>query len=404
MQNYHIDKTLEMQEKLRRQYEPLLREMKLLETQEKLRRQYEPLLREMKFIEDFNRQQELMRAACGPLEDINRTISLDQVSQSQLGGEFTQMRDQILAIEQQFRLPEISEATKLLDKYKNSIVSNVEEQYWKQASEFQRSIEFEVKSINTPWLDTANELNSINGFTRLQGIGYALRTMPTFDSNLAANLRIDLGDWREKIIYPPQIFTDPLTRNSFYAERGFNPDLTMFPNNAFEQMVTTAGLREIVPVDDAYDFKPKLEETEKEADFERTNEAHDLLQRFETQIRKFIDEQMTEAFGSNWIKHRIDGQMRKQWEEKQEKAEANGEREWPLIAYADFTDYVKIITQKNNWRDVFEEFFDRKESVQESFQRLYPIRVCTMHARLITQDDELYLCVETKRILKAIRS
>ena len=122
------------------------------------------------------------------------------------------------------------------------------------------------------------------------------------------------------------------------------------------------------------------------------------------QIRKFIDEQMTEAFGSNWIKHRIDGQMRKQWEEKQEKAEANGEREWPLIAYADFTDYVKIITQKNNWRDVFEEFFDRKESVQESFQRLYPIRVCTMHARLITQDDELYLCVETKRILKAIRS
>ena len=169
MQNYHIIKALETQEKLRRQYEPLLREMKLLETQEKLRRQYEPLLREMKFIEDFNRQQELMRAACGPLEDINRTISLDQVSQSQLGGEFTQMRDQILAIEQQFRLPEISEATKLLDKYKNSIVSNVEEQYWKQASEFQRSIEFEVKSINTPWLDTANELNSINGFTKVAG-------------------------------------------------------------------------------------------------------------------------------------------------------------------------------------------------------------------------------------------
>ena len=40
--------------------------------------------------------------------------------------------------------------------------------------------------------------------------------------------------------------------------------------------------------------------------------------------------------------------------------------------------------------------------MQESFQRLYPIRICTMHARLITQDDELYPYVEIKRILAAI--
>lgn len=374
---------------------------RILGEQEKIRRQYESLLREMKIIEDFNRHQELMRAACGPLEDIRRNISLAQVSQSQLGGEFIQMRDQMLAIEQQFRLPEISEAAKLLHERANSL-SNVVDQYWKRESEFRRGIESAVKSINTPWLDTVNELNSINGFARLQGIGNALRTMPTFDYNLATQLRVDLGDWREKIIYPPQIFTDPLTRNSFYEERGFNPDLTTFPNNAFEQIVTTAGLKESVPVDDDYDFEPKCEEIE--ADFKRTNKAHDSLQRFETQVRKFIDEQMIEAFGRTWIKHRIDGQMSKQWKEKKAKAEANGERKWPLIAYADFTDYVKIITQKNNWREVFEEIFDRKESVQESFQRLYPIRVCTMHARPITQDDELYLYVETKRILGVIRS
>ncbi len=51
---------------------------------------------------------------------------------------------------------------------------------------------------------------------------------------------------------------------------------------------------------------------------------------------------------------------------------------------------------------VFKPIFKRPMLVQESFQRLYPIRMCTMHARLITQDDELYLYVETKRILKAI--
>ncbi len=95
--------------------------------------------------------------------------------------------------------------------------------------------------------------------------------------------------------------------------------------------------------------------------------------------------------------------MRTRWLEKQQTAINNGEQEWPLIAYADFMDYVQIITRKDNW-EVFKDFFHRKDSVQESFRRLHPIRICTMHARLITQDDELFLLVETKRILAAIRS
>ena len=88
--------------------------------------------------------------------------------------------------------------------------------------------------------------------------------------------------------------------------------------------------------------------------------------------------------------------------DKRQKALDFGEPERPLIAYADFTDYVTIITRKDNWKAVFEDVFRRAESVTESLQRLYPIRICTMHARLITQDDELYLYVETKRILAAI--
>ena len=59
-------------------------------------------------------------------------------------------------------------------------------------------------------------------------------------------------------------------------------------------------------------------------------------------------------------------------------------------------------TRKDNWQKVFEPIFGRAAFVQETFQRIYPIRICTMHARLITQDDELYLYVETKRILAAI--
>ena len=52
---------------------------------------------------------------------------------------------------------------------------------------------------------------------------------------------------------------------------------------------------------------------------------------------------------------------------------------------------------------MFKPVFGRAEDVRESFQRLFPVRITTMHARLITRDDELLLLVETKRVLKAIR-
>jgi hypothetical protein len=69
----------------------------------------------------------------------------------------------------------------------------------------------------------------------------------------------------------------------------------------------------------------------------------------------------------------------------------------------DFTDYELIICKRDNWREVFGVFFDRPENVRESFQRLYPIRLDTMHARPITHDDQLLLYVETRRLLKVIR-
>jgi hypothetical protein len=61
-----------------------------------------------------------------------------------------------------------------------------------------------------------------------------------------------------------------------------------------------------------------------------------------------------------------------------------------------------VICRKDNWRLVFAVFFDRQEGVRESFQRLFPIRLDTMHARPITQEDELLLFVEARRLMKAI--
>ena len=79
----------------------------------------------------------------------------------------------------------------------------------------------------------------------------------------------------------------------------------------------------------------------------------------------------------------------------------NGEHERSLIAYADFTQYEQIIQRRDNWWDVFASIFTRRTLAQDSFQRLYPIRVCA-HARVVTGVDEVRFHVEMKRLLAAI--
>jgi hypothetical protein len=203
---------------------------------------------------------------------------------------------------------------------------------------------------------------------------------------------------RKRCAWPGDIFENPIARSFFYEYQGLNLSLTEFPAEAFQEGLSIVGLRDTEPSEESETEKSLFDED----GLLRTNQAHDRLQRFEIVLRHFIDKRMVAAFGPVWIKQRIPGDMQNNWQKKKESAREAGEPERPLIEYADFTDYTTIIVKNDNWKAIFQPFFKRKNLVEESFQRLYPIRICTMHARIITQDDELYLYAETKRILKAI--
>lgn len=136
----------------------------------------------------------------------------------------------------------------------------------------------------------------------------------------------------------------------------------------------------------------------------RTNRAHDWLHRLESQVRSFIDEKMTEQYGTQWPYHQLPNGMYQRWKEKKQRAEGAGRPIYPLIAYADFMDYAQIICRSDNWERVFRHHFKRKENIRESFQRLHPIRLDTMHSRLVSQRDKLLLYVETDRLVQAMEN
>ena len=207
-------------------------------------------------------------------------------------------------------------------------------------------------------------------------------------------LRESLGDWRSVTVFPPAIFDSPAVRSDFYADLGFDPALTDFPAPAFDEGMAIAGFSNLPPEAD--------EEADDAEGLARTTAAREHLIRFERLLRRFIDARMTAQFGPTWIRQQVPGTLLTAWRDKKAKAAETGEEEKSLLAYAEFPDYVQIIERNDNWIKVFEPVFGRREDVKESFVRLFPVRNCAMHARIITFDDEVYMHSETLRIRRAI--
>ena len=351
-------------------------------------------------MEIIQKHEHLTRAAFGPLSELHRpgVLGLDRpwIREMELA------RKAMESYNARFELPRIAETAKLLAMFKNNSLSGVMARY----AELPPSLARAMEGMRTPWLDIQEKMRSIAGFAEIQGIGHALRTMPAFDEGLAVSLRAGLGDWRDRITWRPEIFTDLAVRSDFYVNLGFNPALTDFPLPAFEQSLDIAGLRRRPsPVQGPPNPVGQDDDDDggEEEGLGRTNEAHDSLQRLERMFRRFINAIMTQSFGDGWAKHRLPNGLYDQWREKKRKAEEAGAEERALIEYTDFTDYEAVICRRDNWRDLFGTIFIRQESVRESFQRLHPIRLDVAHSRLITQDDELLLRVEFRRLVKVMR-
>lgn len=378
----HVKKILDEQDRIKKILDPandIARHIKALEAQK------------ISFLDSIN-----SNAALKAIEDSN---SLGRSVASYFAKE-NLLNDTIARYEERFSLPKFAEAERIAEVIYGDSCRSIQ-RYGEQLPNIQQA----MISMHTPWLDTLHVERSIRGFAEMQTIGYALNAVPSFDTQFTNSLRLDLGDWRDTITWPGPIFTDSVARTDFYVERGLNTELTDFPEHAFHQSLSIAGVMRAPPVLIERYGPPILlinNEGDEEA-FARTNSAHDWLQRLETQLRQFIDEVMTKTFGADWAKRRLPNGLYDKWMEKKEAAENRDGRQWPLIAYADFTEYSLVICKKDNWREVFVHFFEREESVRESFQRLHPIRINTMHARPITQDDELLLYIEVKRLAKALR-
>lgn len=337
-----------------------------------------------------------VRLSLGPLREMETAAFAPALRA--MAAEHERFRAMAEQVAVQFRMPQFNETTRLLAE-----IQSRNESALRGLSVYTDSIQAAMNAIREPWINVANALRSVSAFTELQTITTRLVERPPYESLIVDQLRHNLGDWRDRMVLPSDIGDDLALRSEFYVEQGFDPGLTEFPNPVFEETLERGALRDPIPQigGPGQEELPPPDGVE-EAGLVRTNWAHDRLTRLELHIRVFIEAQMRATIGKNWIRQRVPPAMREAWTEKREKAKQAGETPKDLIHYADFADYAILMERRDNWDDIFKPVFRRKEDIRESWQRLFPIRIATMHARLISQDDELLLVVETKRILKAI--
>lgn len=162
------------------------------------------------------------------------------------------------------------------------------------------------------------------------------------------------------------------------------------------------GVDPVLPLTREGEFELPLSETSGSDVPAETREGYARMFLFENALRRFVPEQLAAAFGPGWEKHRVPGDIRKKWWDKQEQARAAGDTPEPLIAYADLDDYRAIIVRNDNWQAVFKPFYGRKDFVNECFRRLHPPRHAIAHMRSLTTDELELVRVETRLLLRAM--
>lgn len=248
-----------------------------------------------------------------------------------------------------------------------------------------------LTGVSSDWARISDEFGSATSVARLHEYGLAVARADPFSEQVSTLLRGGLGDWRGFDIPDVASILDIQSRRSIYREVGMEPGLADFTPDAFDEITASAGLER----------EPSAESSDEE---DRAASAFRTIRRLEQQVRDFIERRLRSVFGDNWEKSQIPGDMRKNWVAKRED-EIRRQRppRHRLIDYADFSDYWMIFERKDNWEQAFSGVFVRKTDIQESLLRIAPVRIVTSHAAIVTQDDEVLLGIEARRILNAIQ-
>ena len=135
-------------------------------------------------------------------------------------------------------------------------------------------------------------------------------------------------------------------------------------------------------------------------------EPYNILKDFENRLRRFIQSGLENTVGEKWWKLGVPLDVQERCRERKEKREKAypwmEKKEYPLIFYADFLDYAKIITRKDNWKQIFRQCFMDEAWIKTKLMELNPIRTDIAHGRELEPEGIQKLIMYAKEIFRCI--
>lgn len=131
-----------------------------------------------------------------------------------------------------------------------------------------------------------------------------------------------------------------------------------------------------------------------------------ILKELEEKLRSFVSDRVEARFGKEWWKGTDMSFLAERWNERRimnDRTNIDKKRKTnePLINYASFSDYRRIINNPFAW-DAFEEYFPDRGWIIQRLKELDPIRNAIMHHTPLEDDDYLRLELYARDILKII--
>ena len=255
----------------------------------------------------------------------------------------------------------------------------------------QNELASRLASLTVPWAFEEYPALSVMGLARLTGMREIVAeanpyTMPTSDL-----YRHELG---EPVPFDPE--AAPEEREAAAMDSGMNPEVVAFPPVAYPRVLVVAGFQFDLPALDA----PASNGGDTTGIFHHHH--RELLDQIEHRLRKLVATELRRVAGSRWIRRRVPENTRDKWDRrKQEDQDRRGDS-YALIYYADLMDMSDIICRGDNWNDIFSAIFKDRADFQIGMRRLNPIRHAMAHGRPLVRTDQLALCAEAARLLRAL--
>jgi hypothetical protein len=131
-----------------------------------------------------------------------------------------------------------------------------------------------------------------------------------------------------------------------------------------------------------------------------------LIFKLETKLRAFIEKTMVHHYGEKWWKKGIPSDVRQNCKRRMKKNDSpfGLPKSNRKLDYADFSDYRKIILRKDNWRDIYQNYFGGQKIILEGYLiQLEELRNTIQHNRSNLNDRAiLKLQLLSDDILNAI--